>query len=54
MPPKPTLHELEERHSPHDPAVVRFVGAAIDANDGPLNNEQLRDALLRYENGVTA
>jgi hypothetical protein len=51
MPPT-TLAELERRHPP-SPAVNEFVGAAIDANGGPLPDELLRETLLDYQNGVT-
>jgi hypothetical protein len=41
-----TLEALERRTDPTDPVVAAFVGQAIDANGGPLNDEQLRNVLL--------
>lgn len=44
--PSLTLEALERRTNPTDPVVAAFVGQAIDANGGPLTDQQLRNVLL--------
>jgi hypothetical protein len=45
----PTLAALEARHSPHNPTVALAVSTAIDANGGPLTDEQLHTVLLALD-----